>query len=254
MGIFVNYPSNIFSGLSNKPQTIINTDSNVIWVTALIVCNRTTAPIRFFLQKARIQGLTKEKNCYAATTSNLTSIYDNGTSGLGATLTNSGALVPFSVDGLSPALNSRILVKDQTNSFQNGIYTVTVIGSISTSWVLTRATDFDSISEIQPGDALSVSSGTINANTNWLQTSTVTVIGTSPITFAPNIPSTIYYINELEILPYSTIDIIDITGVINLDYSVTPYVSDKLICFSNGYTQIFDCDVIYAQLNETPIS
>jgi hypothetical protein len=252
MGIFVDYPSNIFSAISNKAKIIVRADSNVLWVTSIIVCNKGAAPIRFFLQKVRLTGTSKEKTCVAATTVNLTATYVNGASGVGATLTNSGAFSVFSVDGVTPTLKSRILIKNQTNTFQNGIYVLTNVGSLSTSWVLTRAVDFDSAFEIQPGDAVSVTSGTVNNDTNWLQTATVTTVGVSPITFTTNTPSSIYYINELEIAPYKTVDIIDTTGVINLQYSVTPYISDRLVCFSNGYTQIFDCDVIYAQLNELP--
>jgi hypothetical protein len=253
MGIFVNYPSNIFAAVSNVPQTLVTANTNVLWVTGINVCNRTAAPIRFYLQKVRLQGLSLEKTCVYASTANLIVTYNNGTSGVGATLTNAGPLVPFFVDGNLPSLNTRILIKDQINTFQNGIYTVTTVGSTSTAWVLTRAVDFDTISEIQEGDAVYVSSGFDNANTNWLQDSTVIVIGTSPITFVPNIPSTIYYVNELEISPYSTIDVIDITGILNLQFSITPYLTDKLVCFSNGYTQVFDCEVNYAQLNELPL-
>jgi hypothetical protein len=252
MGIFVDYPSNIFSGLNHVPKTIAFANGNVIWVTAIIVCNRTASPIRFFLQKKRVTGLTIEKTCYGATTANLMATYNNGTTGLNATLTNSGALAPFTVDGLTPALNSRILVKDQTTTFQNGIYTLSTAGTISVPWVLKRATDFDSVLEIQKGDAVYVSNGTTNGDTNWLQTSTITAVGTSPITFETNVATTIYYVNELEIAPYSTVDIVDTIGVLNLQYEVGPYISDRLLCFSNGYTQVFDCEVTCAQLNELP--
>ncbi len=255
MGIFVNYPSNIFSGISpdkTAPQTIVSADTNVLWVTNILVCNRTAAPIRFFLQKARIQGLTLEKICNVASTGNLNVIYNNGAAGAGATLTNNDVLFPFAVDGINSALNDRILIKDQTNTIQNGIYTLTTIGSDSVPWVLTRATDFDSPLDIKNGDAISVSSGTVNANTKWIQNSNVTVVGTSPITFIPNLPHTIFLTNEFEILPYKTVDICDSIGILNLQYSITPYISDSLTCFSNGYTQIFDCEVTYAQLNELP--
>lgn len=255
MGIFVDYPSNIFADISNIPQTIVVADTNVLWITAIIVCNRGAAPIRFNLQKVRDQGLVLKNQCYAATTSNLVATYNNGIMGVGATLTNNDTLAVFGLDGILPILNSRILVKDQINTFQNGIYTVTTIGdNISIPWVLTRSTDFDSPLEIRNGDLVFVQNGIINSNTQWVQTSTVTTVGTDAIIFISNLPTRIFYVNELEIKPYSTIDIIDITGVINLEYSLTPYVSDSLVCFSNGYTQIFDCDVCYAQLNELPMA
>lgn len=252
MGIFVNYPSNIFSGLKDIPQTIINADTHPLWVTSIIICNRGTQPLRFNLQKVRLQGLELEKSCNLASTTNLNVTYFNGTNGLGATLTNGGTLAAFSIDGVSPPINSRILIKNQTSTFQNGIYVLTVVGDNATAWVLTRASDYDTIIEIENGDVITVTSGTTNINTKWNQNSVVTIIGTSPITFIPIVPSSIFYINELEIKSYTTVDIIDITGVLNLQYSIEPYVSDKLVCFTNGYTQKFDCEVVYAQLNELP--
>jgi len=130
-------------------------------------------------------GLDIKQACYAASTAALTVTYNNGTSGVGATLTNAGTQAIFAIDGQTPAVNSRILIKDQSSTFQNGIYTVTNVGSVSTNWVLTRATDYDSTSEIQPGNLIVVDNGTTNGGTGWLQTATVTTIGTSAITFSP---------------------------------------------------------------------
>lgn len=128
-------------------------------------------------------GLNIQASCYAGSTSNLTAAYANGAAGVGATLTNSGALAAFSIDGTSPPINSRILVKDQSSNVQNGIYTLTTIGSGAVAWVLTRATDYDTPAEIQPGDLVVVQNGTVNATTSWIQLDTVTTIGTDPIQF-----------------------------------------------------------------------
>lgn len=129
-------------------------------------------------------GFNFKNSCFAGTTGALTATYANGVAGVGATLTNAGAMAAFSVDGTSPALNARILVKNQASSFQNGIYTLTVVGSGAINWVLTRATDYDQASEIHPGDIVPVDNGTVNATTLWLQTATVAVIGTDAITFS----------------------------------------------------------------------
>lgn len=122
-----------------------------------------------------------------ATTGALTATYDNGTSGVGATLTNSGALAALSIDGVSVSLNDHVLVKDQASTLQNGIYTVTTVGSGVVAWVLTRDANYDQPSEINPGDFFTVFAGTTNANTQWIETATVTTIGTDPITFSSNI-------------------------------------------------------------------
>lgn len=130
-------------------------------------------------------GLDIEPACVAATTTTLNATYTDILAGPGATLANAGTLAAFSVDGQSPAINSRILVKNQTSTFQNGIYTLTTVGSGAIAWVLTRATNYDQApSEISPGDLVVVNTGTTNALTSWLQTATVTTVGTDPILFS----------------------------------------------------------------------
>lgn len=130
------------------------------------------------------QGITVQGACYAGTTANLNATYVNGVSGIGATLTNAGALAAFSVDSVSPALNARILVKNQSTAAQNGIYTLTTVGSGAVAWVLTRATDYDQAAEINPGDLVVLTAGSTQANSSWLQTATVTTIGTDAISFS----------------------------------------------------------------------
>ena len=119
-----------------------------------------------------------------ATTANLTATYANGTSGAFATLTNSGTQAALVIDAVTLAIGNRVLIKDQTAGLQNGIYTVTNIGSSTTNWVLTRSTDFDSSSQMNRGKVIDVISGTVNAVTSWMLTSTVTTVGTDSITFA----------------------------------------------------------------------
>lgn len=125
MGVFVDYPSNLFSGLANGGTTILATSTNPIQVSGLIVCNRTANAILVNLQKVRTQ---------------------------------------FS-------------------------------------------------------------------------------------------PISIYEINEFIIEAYDTVDIVAAKGLkIYLEYSTTPNpsISDSLVIFSNGYSQIFDCDISYIRLNDLP--
>jgi len=119
----------------------------------------------------------------AASTASLTVTYSNGAAGVGATLTNAGTMAAFSLDGQSPSVGQRVLIKNQSSAFQNGIYSVTVVGSGAVNWVLTRTLDYNTTTEIQPGDIVPVTAGTVNANTLWLQTATVNTIGTDSITF-----------------------------------------------------------------------
>lgn len=129
------------------------------------------------------QGLNIHAASYAATTANLNATYSNGTSGVGATLTNAGANAAFTTDGVSPTLNARILVKNQTTTSQNGIYVLSTVGDGSTPWVLTRATDFDTAVEIAGGDFTFVDAGSTLANTGWVNVDEVNTVGTDPIVF-----------------------------------------------------------------------
>ncbi len=129
------------------------------------------------------QGLHVHAASLAATTAALTATYSNGTDGVGATLTNSGTQAAFVTDGVTPTVGARILVKNQATAAQNGIYTVTNTGSVSTNWVLTRATDFDTATEIAGGDFTFVDTGTTLANTGWVSSSEVNTVGTDAVTF-----------------------------------------------------------------------
>ncbi|MFA7238998.1 MAG: hypothetical protein WC091_02725 [Sulfuricellaceae bacterium] len=121
---------------------------------------------------------------YATTAALAASTYSNGASGVGATLTEVG-LGALSVDGTTPSVNDRILVKNQASTFQNGVYTVTVVGSAGVSFVLTRATDYNIAADIDLGDQVFVSAGATLLGTTWTQNGTQNpVMGTNPITFA----------------------------------------------------------------------
>ena len=128
------------------------------------------------------QSLNVHASCDAATPATLASItggtvtYNNGAAGVGATLTLSVALT--TLDGYTLLNDDRILVKDEATSANNGIYTWATGGT-----VLTRATDFDTNTEIVSGDFTFVTGGTIYANTGWVQTLPVTTVGTSPISW-----------------------------------------------------------------------
>jgi hypothetical protein len=130
------------------------------------------------------EGLHIHEAVHAATTANLDATYNNGSSGVGATLTNEvGPFAALVLDGHTLAVGDRVLVKNQTNAFENGIYTVTVLGDGSTGWVLTRSLDFNTAAEIHGGDFLFVENGTLYNSTGWVQENEVNVIGTDPVSF-----------------------------------------------------------------------
>ena len=67
--------------------------------------------------------------------------------------------------------------------------------------------------------------------------------------------TTIFYVKDKEIAPYSSVDIIKNYGFeIYLHYNLTPLITDILLCFSNTAVQKFDCEITYSILNETPLA
>lgn len=134
-------------------------------------------------------GINFHQACRLATTAALPSCtYNNGTSGVGATLTATanGAL---SVDTTAVVATNRILVKNQVNQAHNGVYVVTQVGSGSLPFILTRATDFDStgagVDQIDAGDFFLITAGSTLANTSWVQQTPLPItIGTTAIVFS----------------------------------------------------------------------
>ena len=129
-------------------------------------------------------GLDVKDSVIVTTTGNLTATYSNGTSGVGATLTNSGTQAAITIDSRVLVVGERVLVKDQTTGLQNGFYKVTTVGTASTNWVLTRTVDADEASEITPGAFTFVEEGTVGANNGYVCTNVGAItIGTTAITF-----------------------------------------------------------------------
>jgi len=136
-----------------------------------------------------VSGINFHAACNYATTADLGNVtYNNGSSGVGATLTKTSPFATLSIDGASPTVGQRILVKNESNGAYNGIYTVTSVGSGAAGWVLTRATDYDTsgigTNEIDQGDYVLVLSGTTNANTSWVQQTALPItVGTTALVF-----------------------------------------------------------------------
>ena len=125
------------------------------------------------------EGLHVHEAAHCATTDTLANLsggtvtYDNGTAGVGATLTLSAGLT--AIDGHTLTNGDRILVKNQANQAHNGMYVRT------SATVLTRASDFDTAIEIGGGDFTFVEKGTTYANTGWVQTFEVLTVGSDTV-------------------------------------------------------------------------
>ena len=172
--------------------SVTNTTINAVTLTTGTI---TTTPTNNtdIANKAYVDAALNSVNYHAAanyaTTADLGTVtYNNGSSGVGATITKTSPFATLSIDGANPIVGQRILVKNETNGAYNGVYTVTSVGSGSVGWVLTRATDFDQVgtgaNEIAPGDYIFVISGSTNANTAWIQTTDFPItIGTTALVF-----------------------------------------------------------------------
>ena len=111
--------------------------------------------------------------------------YNNGSSGVGATLT-ANANGALSVDATAVSVGQRILVRNEVAQANNGCYTVTATGSAGAPYVLTRATDFDTAAagNIANNAYFFVTSGPTQAGDSYVlsQTAAITV-GTTALPF-----------------------------------------------------------------------
>lgn len=122
------------------------------------------------------QGLSVKPAVRLATTTNIAGNYSNGTMGVSATLTGTtnGAIV---VDGVTPGVGDRILIKNQTLKSHNGDYVVQQVGNASTPFILKRTVTLDESHEV-PGSYFYVFDGASLKGTGW------SFIVDAPITFA----------------------------------------------------------------------
>ena len=134
-------------------------------------------------------GINFHQSCRLATTTALAAnTYNNGASGVGATLT-ANANGALSVDSVAVVVGNRILVKNEVTQANNGVYTVTQTGSAGAPYILTRASDFDTagagVDKIDAGDFFLITAGATQANTSWVQQTPLPItVGTTAIVFA----------------------------------------------------------------------
>jgi len=144
------------------------------------------------------QGISYHEAVRVESPTPLNATYNNGTAGVGATLTNAGTQTALVIDGVTLNVNDRVLVYTQTNQTQNGVYVVSNVGSGSTNWVLTRSADANSYGFADPnklgaGDAFFVTSGTTGAGELYECNTVGTIVfGTTNITFVQISSAQIY--------------------------------------------------------------
>jgi hypothetical protein len=193
--VFVTYPSEN-AVWRDTSGVVVQQDFGAITATSAALTTGTisTAPVNNtdIVNKqyadAIASGIHFHEAVDLATTAALpANTYNNGTSGVGATLT-ANANGALSVDSTLTVAANRILVKNEAAGANNGVYVVTQVGSAGTPYILTRATDFDSagtgVDQIDEGDFFLVTSGVVNLNTAWVQqTAPPIVVGTTALVF-----------------------------------------------------------------------
>lgn len=89
----------------------------------------------------------------------------------------------LSVDSTNVVAGDRILLKNQTTTFQNGIYVVTDIGSVSTPAVVTRALDANAQGELEAGAFTFIFEGNVNTDIAFVQIESNAILDVDPLTW-----------------------------------------------------------------------
>ena len=154
--------------------------------TKLYVDNLTSTGIHYH-QPVRVESPTA-----------LNATYNNGSNGVGATLTNAGTNAAIVIDGISLSTSDRVLVYQQANAVHNGVYVVSTVGNGSTAWVLTRSSDADTYAPstdngLDEGSYFFVQEGVTGAGESYVCSTPGTItFGTTPINFAQFSKAPIY--------------------------------------------------------------
>lgn len=130
-----------------------------------------------------LASLARNNFARALQYANLAGTYNNGASGVGATLTKATNGAFPAVDGLTIAVGENVFLPNQTAPEQNGLYSLTDAGGAGAPWILTRVDSMDQSAEFAVGLAVTVGAGTVFADTVWILAAAVAVVGTDPVTF-----------------------------------------------------------------------
>jgi hypothetical protein len=227
--VFCTYPSSRSAYQNEAGTQVVQTAFGAITATSAALTtgtvSTTPAANTDIANKSYVDGLVTQGISYHEpvfvespnTVGNLTATYNNGASGVGATLTNAGTQAALTVDGVLMTVGKRVLVYNQTAQAENGVYTVTTVGTASTNWVLTRATDADTYGLRTPtalgyNDAFFVTNGDTGAGETYVCTTTaVIVFGTTAITFAQISSAQVYNAGTgLSLSPATTFNIANV--------------------------------------------
>jgi hypothetical protein len=259
--VFVTYPSSRSAYQNEAGTQVVQTAFGAITATSAALTtgtvSTTPASNTDIANKQYVDGLVTQGISYHEpvfvespnTTGNLNATYNNGASGVGATLTNAGTQVALTVDGILMTVGKRVLIYNQTNQTENGVYEVTTVGDGSTNWVLTRTTDADTYGVRDPNalgynDAFFVTNGNTGAGETYVCTTTgVITFGTTAITFAQISSAQVYNAGTgLNLSPATTFNISN-TGVTAATYGSASAVPVFVVNAQGQLTSVTDTNI-----------
>jgi hypothetical protein len=173
----------IMNGTNTAALTAATEASEIIRISGQVkdADGQAVAAVKNVRVKAKLALGTPKTEVVVATAAALPACTAAGT-GVGHTLT-ADAVGVLTIDGVAVASGDRILVKNQVAGDDNGIYTLTTVGTGGVAFVLTRATDFDALGEMPYGSNVFVRTGKANAGKTFVLTSTVVTVDTTALTF-----------------------------------------------------------------------
>lgn len=233
----VNFANNI-SVTSNVSANNVNI-TNFAYSGANLsnAANSTVLTTKAYVDAAVATGFVVHDPVNLATVAALsgTPTYNNGTAGVGATLTASG-VGTLSVDGQNAASGFRILVQSQANAAHNGVYSVTTEGTGGAAYVLTRTTDFDTAAagEIANNAYFFVSAGdTLNGDSFVLSQLAAITVGTTALPFTQFAAQLTYTGTAPINVSGTTISLTGIVPVANGGTNLSSYTTGDVI-YSNA--------------------
>lgn len=129
-----------------------------------------------------VSGLNAKEAVQVATTEDLDAVF---TPLVAYGSLTSNVYQALEIDGYSPLINERVLVKNQDDQIENGIYRVVQLGSVTQPWILSRTSDYNGqppAGNVGSGDFVFVEHGDVNSGAGYVQTTpNPVVINSSPI-------------------------------------------------------------------------